>query len=532
MALRPRMAVPPLHEWNIELIRQAIDDQLIGRFERPVQLATAMRRDDALFAALVNRIAPSRSLATRLDPSPHDRTGDALCEAKALFERIDQRVISDAHESLANHGIAVMYIDREVSSDGTRVALRPHTWPLAHVRWDPYKQVLWTLTFHGDRVYIHHGDGNWIVCAKHELTPWRVDACVIPGGLLFGIHAYAMRDWATASASHGNAKPIGTLPDGVDLQVRSEEGHVAISPEAAAFEDLLSNLAAHSTPYGIKPFGSTIDYLSNPSTQYQIWSELLRHIDASAARIYLGTDGTLGAKAGAPGADVQALFGVAQTIVEGDLGAIEHAIQTGLIDVWAEQNFGSKEVAPRWRYEIPDPDLQEVREQYSARNAAFLSAVKQARDAQLQVDQDYVDGLAREYGVAPPRVASSVSFFAYELDSGAVTVDEFRTSKGLPPLAVGGNQSIPAAREAKASLATDASQLPDPPVDPDADGEPGEQATAAARAALAEKMSVNGIARCEHGCLNRCRLCGIERVRDFQIQPDGSPLWVVAWRPL
>lgn len=53
-----------------------------------------------------------------------------------------------------------------------------------------------------------------------------------------------------------------------------------------------------------------------------------------------------------------------------------------------------------------------------------------------------------------------------------------------------------------------------------------------AAAALAAKMTEHGIARCEHGSSNRCRLCGVERVRDFVPGEDGDHAWQVAWRPI
>lgn len=54
-----------------------------------------------------------------------------------------------------------------------------------------------------------------------------------------------------------------------------------------------------------------------------------------------------------------------------------------------------------------------------------------------------------------------------------------------------------------------------------------------AAAALAAKMTEHGIPRCEHGSSNRCRLCGIERVRNFEPSVDGSdPVWTVGWRPI
>jgi hypothetical protein len=48
---------------------------------------------------------------------------------------------------------------------------------------------------------------------------------------------------------------------------------------------------------------------------------------------------------------------------------------------------------------------------------------------------------------------------------------------------------------------------------------------------LAAKMTAFKVARCEHGRMNRCPLCGIERVRDFVQGPSG-PVWSVSWRPI
>lgn len=59
-------------------------------------------------------------------------------------------------------------------------------------------------------------------------------------------------------------------------------------------------------------------------------------------------------------------------------------------------------------------------------------------------------------------------------------------------------------------------------------------------AALATKMTEHGVERCAHLKVNRCQLCGIERVRDFDLGEDGKPmlgedgqpLWKVLWRPI
>jgi hypothetical protein len=50
--------------------------------------------------------------------------------------------------------------------------------------------------------------------------------------------------------------------------------------------------------------------------------------------------------------------------------------------------------------------------------------------------------------------------------------------------------------------------------------------------ALAEKMTLHGVSKCEHGSSNRCRFCGVERTRDFDPSPTGEHTWHVTWRPI
>lgn len=50
---------------------------------------------------------------------------------------------------------------------------------------------------------------------------------------------------------------------------------------------------------------------------------------------------------------------------------------------------------------------------------------------------------------------------------------------------------------------------------------------------LAEEMTQHGIDRCEHGRINECPKCGVERVRGVLIGPDGKPSgWKIAWRAI
>src|SRR5690554_4399637 len=50
----PSSGYGQLYNWDLAAIRGARNDQLIGKFERPSDLAKAMRTDDALFTARQN----------------------------------------------------------------------------------------------------------------------------------------------------------------------------------------------------------------------------------------------------------------------------------------------------------------------------------------------------------------------------------------------------------------------------------------------------------------------------------------------
>lgn len=53
-----------------------------------------------------------------------------------------------------------------------------------------------------------------------------------------------------------------------------------------------------------------------------------------------------------------------------------------------------------------------------------------------------------------------------------------------------------------------------------------------AAAKLAADMTEHCVPRCEHGSSNRCRLCGVERVRVLIPGENGDHSWGVAWQPI
>ncbi len=285
---------------------------------------------------------------------------------------------------------------------------------------------------------------------KSELLPHRLDAALLPAALVWARHAFANRDWANGSSAHGNAKVVGELPDGTALT--DEDG--ALTQEASAFLTLLTNVASHDSPVGIRPAGSKMDYMTNSSRAWEVWSQLTDKAERAAARIYLGTDGILGAQGGAPGVDITALFGVATGEVQADLRCVEKALQTGVLSPWAAINFGDDKQAPTRLYVFPDPDAIAVREDYAKREDAFLKAIQAYRAAGFVVDQPLTDRVAKEHGITAPQLPVSASassaaaaapILAYHIQNGIVTPNEVRGTLGLPAVAGGDELPTPSA---------------------------------------------------------------------------------------
>jgi len=416
-------------------IRSARDAQIAGHFRAPVQLARIMRSDDALYTAYHNRIAPQRVIASRL--KPHASTRGASVAAKATQYCIASRdVMQGIAGTRANHGLAIGKIAREPNDAGTIVGFRLTEWPLEYVRWNASTDVLETQTRDHGTVPIVHGDGVWVVFKKFDELPWLQEAALLPGSFVYAAHAEGLADWAGASRAHGLAKVLGTLPSGT--AIRKSDG-ITLSDEAEAYLNMLADLVAGIAGAGIIANGGKAEFLSNGSTAWQVFSELITNRERAAARIYLGTDAYLGSVGDAPGVDIAALFGVASTKLQGDLDSDSSALTTGFYQPWTAINYGDSTYAPSHEYQVPDPDKAKHNAQTADAHDRLMTAIKQRRENRLVVDQDVLNELAARFGVEPaPTLAeandtTSTITLAPTDAAKVVRGREARAAQGLPP---------------------------------------------------------------------------------------------------
>jgi hypothetical protein len=430
----PRDGRNTIDSWSLAQIWTARQDQMRGFFVEASRMAEQMRTDDALFSAYTKRLAPRRVIPVEMKSVGGSRGDNIAAEADALYGAkgvaFTEGTLADIHSDIVNHGVAFAVNDATVRDDGSRIDLHMRYWPIEYVRWDPVFRIFKARAdpntvqdgdllqetpeafetfgtynefgFIGSQwIPVIHGDGRWIIFTKHDLEPFRKEAALLPAALVWARHAFAARDWSKGSLAHGTAKMIGELPAGVPLQ-----NAAGLTAEAQAMIALLQAIVAGDTPVGIRPAGSKTDFVTNTSTAWQVWKELVDNAEGAAEKIYLGTDAALGAKGGAPGVDIGELFGVAKTLVRSDLQCISRGIDTGLIQPWAAMNFGDSKFAPSRAYLVPNDDEEELIAKTAERNKAFAENLKTLRDAGLTVTSGYIAQLAEDYGVRCPAIVT------------------------------------------------------------------------------------------------------------------------------
>lgn len=432
---KPPRRTGPTHCWDLDQIIAARNAQMRGDFALAVKLAKAMRTDDAQFIAYRNRLAPQKAIAATLVPAPGAR-GEAVAKKAGRSVIAPRHVLTSIVGTLADHGIAIGYIERDTNEEGTRVNMRLTEWPLEFVKWNESREVLETRTRDAGTIDIVHGNGEYVVFRGIGNEPWSQEACIIPGALVWPSHAYGIRDWNSTAKSHGLAKLAAEMQEGVPLA--KDDG--TLHAQAESVLNTLTDLSEGEAGAGIFPHGAKPQVLYNGSNAWQIFDTLEGNRAKAFARIYLGTDAILGSVGGAPGIDIAELFRVASGIFQGDFRALEEGLRTGLYEPWTAINEGDSRLAPSLKYELPDPDENKRSEQEAAKLERVHTEIERRKKNGMAVTQEVVAELCKVHAVravpvlAPATQASVPITLAPTDFARVVRVDEARGSGGLPPI--------------------------------------------------------------------------------------------------
>lgn len=476
-------ATAPQARWYLADLEDAMRRADAGDLRPAAKLWRAMRRDGVL-AGLMS------SCTDGLVRLPKQFSGDdeqvaSLKSGNETFSLFDSMFPAAELALMAADGRGLGV------GVGELVPVRGRSYPVL-IRLEPewlrynWDENRWYYRAKSGVLPITPGDGRWMLHAPGgRVAPWQHGLWYALGeAWIPKTHAKSYRsNWESKLA---NPARVATSPSGA-----SEE------QAQSWFEKVMA--WGVNTVFGMKP-GYDVKLLESNGRGYQAFGETIKTsneeiIIAIAGQLVTTTGGT-----GFANADIHK--SIRADIIKSIADGLAHTINTQGIPPWVVSCWGVEALTCRamvgWDVAPPKDRLADGQAM-----AAFADAVTKMRAALAPYGRDVdVAALLSAHGIQ-------------SVPTGLVLV-----SSGGETVAPGDTESTSTPADAAA-------------VDPDGDGQPGEPPTDDSAQALADKMTADGVDRCEHGAVNRCRLCGIERVRDFEKDAEtGEVVWKVAWRPI
>lgn len=466
-------------DWTPEAVVAALRDADGGALQRPADLVEAMFGDDRVQGVLSTRTLGLLGLPLQYfgEPGMVDelRGTEALGGAPGVPGDFARMFPSAELAKLTMWGIilGVGLAERVPDAEraiGERSTPRLRIW---HPRWlrHDWSDDSWHLTTAEGEIELDLSSGRWILYLPYGVhRPWAYGAWRAIA-LPWVLKQYALRDRARHSEVLGSAARVGIAPAGsTEKQRRSWLADIKRMARDHA--------AVIPAGYDLKMVEASATARGEIYTTAIEWAD--RAIAITLAGQFVTTEGTKGFSNGEIHSQIR--FDLIQFTAE---SLSECLYRVGLI-FWALENHGTRK-APFVRWDCTPPEDKQV---LATAYGALGDAIGKL-DKALALSGKRVDAIAivQKFGV--PILDLAVA---------------------MPP--------APALKVIPEATSLADSPDNDPPTDD-------------AASLLAEKMTEHQIPRCEHGSSNRCRLCGIERVRDFAPGIKGAPpSWRVAWRPI
>lgn len=413
---------------------------------------------------------------------------------------------------------------RPIGEHDTRIL---RTWDPKYLRNQWWDETWWLITADGE-IRITPNEGEWLLYLPYgEIRPWEY------GAWRSLTLAWLMaRDAIFDRSRHAEVLApvrVGQVPQGTTERQRKRYAEMIRQMQRMA--------------HFVLPPGLDYKIVESSHKIGDIYEQIIAWSEREYAMITGAITTATGQKGFARG-DVQERF--TRSILGAFASSLSTCLHTGGLVPWGIENYGSPD-APRAEFNTAAPEDLKVR----------AETLKAAGDALTS----FTSGL-RAAGNVRPTKASVIKFaqgLGFETEdihevtrkppiqitdtdrAKAYRVEEVRAADGYDPLGDERDDLTLAELDAIAKQKAAANQKGAQQAEQGetaGDGEPSPgpgdaPPTDEAAVALAAKMTSHGVERCEHGSCNRCRLCGVERLRDFDADPlGGAPRWRIAWRPL
>lgn len=534
----PASGLPSLDDDRVERLREALGGQLsplpttrtrwflsdlesaqaaadAGDLSAAAQLYRAMRRDAAYAGLLATRTGGLVRLPRRFYGRPE--IIDALQKRNGtrsvfddMFPPSELRLLADDGVNL---GVGVAELLPVEGRDFPKLVRLDPEW--LRYRWNENR---WYYLSVAGALPITPGDGRWVLHTPGgTVAPWQSGVWHACG------NAFIDKTHARLHEANWEAK-------------LANPARAAVAPMAATEtqrQGFLQRLIAWgvNTVFELPP-GWDVKLIESNGRGFESFVQTIERADREYMIALAGQVVTTDGGAGFANADIHK--SIRADLIQGDGDGLAFTLNTQALPPWVVSRWGIEALEDgalvEWDVRPPS-DMKAEAESYQATAKAIVDLGAALAPYGRDVD---VDELASRGGV--PAVASRVAAPTVRVEladadaAKVVRVDEARAAQGLGP--IGDDRGLLTIAELAGGVP--AAGSPDAMPAGDANGDGAEDAAPAVSAAeaLAARMTSLGVKACEHGAKNRCRLCGIERVRDVSVGPDGAPVYGGGWRAI
>lgn len=407
--------------------------------------------------------------------------------------------------------------ERPVGEFDTRVL---RAWDPKYLRNQWWDDTWWLMTADGE-IRITPNDGEWLLYMPYgSIKPWEYGAWKALT-LAFVLSRDSLFDRSRHAEVLAPVR-VGKVPQGTTQ--RQRELYLKQIRE-------MQRMASFVLPPGLE-----YTVVESSGRIADIYDKIIGWAERSYCLTFTGNETSTTGSKGFSGGDVQER--IAKHTLKSFSTSFSDCLHDGGLVMWSLENYGTTD-SPRAAFDCDPPEDKKTK-------AETLKAAGEALTA-------WTDGLKTSAGLRPT-AASIVKFaqaYGFEVEE-IPTVGQAKPPLDITPTArenvyrafevraadgydrIGDERDDMTVAELEALAKQKAASVT--PSDGDAPGliqGQEEPPTDESVAALAAKMTAHQVERCQHDRPNICRLCGVERERDFTPGAGGAAVtWHVRWRPI